>query len=63
MKSPYFVLLKHQSGERLLPLVDANGTLMQFQSRGEAGAAATSTVLGAHFGFIIFDIEHDGMDF
>lgn len=60
MKNRFFVMLKSQCGERLIPLLNEDGIVCQFPSRSSAFSAAMSTPFGSAFGFIIFDAENEG---
>jgi len=60
MLKPYFVMLRNQNGDRLVPLLDESGELCQFDTRAESIKAAMSSTFGAAFGFVVFDVDHDG---
>lgn len=55
MDKPYFVILNCQNGS-VAPMVDDNGDLAMFENKSGAFQSAESNVLGAHFGFEIFEL-------
>ena len=56
----FFVMLKCQRPDRLLPLLWESGEFAQFDRKEDAVKAGKNTLLGREFGFVVFDAHSDG---
>ena len=56
MDKPYFVMLYTQNGHGVAPLVDEKEEVCQFNSGADAFAAGQRNVMGAAFGFEVFEV-------
>jgi len=63
MNNTYFVMLKTQSGETLVPLTHDNGELAMFETRAKATEAGSTNLLGTACGFMVFDVEFEGEEY
>ena len=55
MNKPYFVMLRHPNGEYLLPLIDDDYEMVQFETFEEAETAAEGSSLGSEVGYKVFN--------
>lgn len=52
----WFVMMYSQNGEHVIPLVDANGDVMLWESEEEARSAAMENPFAEAFGFDTYEI-------